>query len=194
MNVATKNLNDLVRAVAKNEGWEVWDTYSDKRKDGTRRIKYMRNGWVPGKPILNAIESSVKAKVSKYDNVVKMGWDYGDSDRGSYIYFYIVVNDVAGDFDPSIGKVVATEEGKIVDAMFKKSMYVYAKQYGNDVEYTLTLKMPIVSIGKDKGTTKLTPKKAEAVKTAIGPSRIKSLIKQGWTSLPEKVYTKLTSL
>lgn len=195
MNVAVKDLNNLVRAVAKNEGWEVWETFSDKKKDGTRRIKYMRNGWEPGKPILNAIESSVKAKVSKYDNVVNMGWDYGDSFRGSYPYFYVVVNDVAGDFDPSIGKVVSTEEGKIVDAMFKKPLYVYATEYETGrVQYVLSTRIPTVRIGKDKGTAKLTPKKAEAVKTAIGPSRVKSLMKQGYAELPEKVYTKLTSL
>ncbi len=191
MNVATKDINSLVRAVAKSGGWEVWETFSDKRKDGTRRLKYMRNGWDPGDRIKDGIESAIKSKVSKYDNVVEMGWDYGDSFRGSYPYFYVVVNDVAGDFDPSVGKVVATEEGKVIDALFKKPMYAYERGLRGDTEYVLSTRKPVDSDGSE---VKLTPKKAEAVKTAIGPSRIKSLTKGGWTNIPEKVFTKLQGL
>ena len=195
MNVATKDINKLVRAVAKNEGWDIWSTYSDKRKDGTRRLKYMRNGWEPSNSITSAIESTIKARIRKYDNVVEMGWAEGmDPMRGSYPYFYVVVNDADSDFDASIGKVVATEEGKLIDGIFKKPLYVYANEWNGEVRYVLSTKVPTITIGKNKGTTKLTPRKAEAVKTAIGPSRLKSLMNQGHTDLPEKVYNKLVSL
>lgn len=195
MNVATKDLNNLVRVVAKNQGWGVWSIYSDKRGDGTRRLKYMRNGWEPGKSILSAIKSTVKAKISKYDNVVDIGWAEGmDPMRGSYPYFYIVLNDVDGDFDPSFGKAVATEEGRLIDAVFKKPMYVYASELNGKVRYVLSINMPIIRVGKDRGTTKLTPRKAEAVKTAIGPSRTKRLVKQNYTDLPERVYDSLINL
>jgi len=195
MNVSTKDLNNYVRLASKNAGWDIWDTYADKRADGTKRIKYMRNGWDPGK-IKQKIESAIKAKVSKYDNIVKMGWSEGDSFRGSYPYFYIVVKDVDGNTDPNFGKLVATEEGKAMDTLFSKPLYVY-KNHFSDMYQLATDNRSARSLGKsaasEKDAKKLTPKKADFVKQAIGPRRIKSLISKNWTDIPEAVYNKLIS-
>lgn len=188
MNVSTKELNNYVRLASKNAGWDVWDTYADKRADGTKRIKYMRNGWDPGK-IKQKIESAIKDKVSKYDNIIKMGWGEGDSFRGSYPYFYIVVKDVDGNTDPNFGKLIATEEGKAIDTLFNKPLYVYKNNF-NDM-YQLATSAEYVASKKD--VKKLTPKKADLVKQAIGPRRIKSLISKDWTDIPEAVYNKLIS-
>ena len=187
MNVSTKDLNNYVRLASKNAGWDVWDTYADKRADGTKRIKYMRNGWDPGK-IKQKIESAIKDKVSKYDNIIKMGWGEGDSFRGSYPYFYIVVKDVDGNTDPNFGKLIATEEGKAIDTLFNKPLYVLVDSGG---EYQLATSIKFGFSEKD--VKKLTPKKADIVKQAIGPKRIKSLISKGWVDIPEAVYNKLIS-
>jgi len=188
MNVSIKDLNNYVRLASKNAGWDIWDTYADKRTDGTKRIKYMRNGWDPGK-IKQKIESAIKAAVSKYDNIVKMGWGEGESFRGSYPYFYIVVKDVDGNTDPNFGKLVATEEGKVIDTLFNKGLYVF-KNKSND-GYKLAISVGLLASKED--VKKLTPKKADFVKQAIGPRRIQSLIRQGWTEIPEVVYNKLIS-
>jgi len=49
------------------------------------------------------------------------------------------------------------------------------------------------SAASEKDAKKLTPKKADFVKQAIGPRRIKSLISKNWTDIPEAVYNKLIS-
>lgn len=34
-----------IREMCEAKGWDVFQTFNDKHKDGSRRVSYMRNGW-----------------------------------------------------------------------------------------------------------------------------------------------------
>lgn len=205
MNIANKDANLIVKHISNQLGWDIWFTYSDKRKDGTRRLKYMRNGWEPPAKMKDGILAKAKSTLSKYSNVQDIGWAIGDRPGyGSYDYFYVVVRDTDKNIDPKASTFVATEQGAIIDKLIKKgNLMTYISQPGSDqVRYMVSTSDRIkqmlanwkgnkemVSVYK-KAKPMATNKKA-AFKEALGPKRTKELVQNGVVEVPKEVFMRL---
>jgi hypothetical protein len=55
-----KNFHPQVRDICAKYGWTVLNTYNDKRKDGSRRLSYCRNGSSLGPAAKRTILSRVR--------------------------------------------------------------------------------------------------------------------------------------
>jgi hypothetical protein len=62
--LSPRQLNAEIKKIANNAGWEIWNTHGDRRKDGTIRRSYYRNGWRLPAKMKNKILSDV-------DNLLK---------------------------------------------------------------------------------------------------------------------------
>jgi hypothetical protein len=81
-----------VRTICETNGWGVNNTYNDKRKDGSSRVKIMRNGWsVPTDMkvnILHDVTEYFKANNIKSTPYFAKGERYG---YGPYDYLAFVM-------------------------------------------------------------------------------------------------------
>lgn len=88
---STKHINARVRQLCEENGWEVFFNFNDKRKDGTRRLKYMRNGAPVDKQTKKKIISAVMAEFAD-SNFISVDWLVGmRQGYGPYDYLCIVV-------------------------------------------------------------------------------------------------------
>jgi hypothetical protein len=93
---AQRALNDKIKKIAYDCGWEIWRVFSDKRRNG-RRIKYMRNGWFPADAVMNKIVHEVNSflKTQGLEDTHAASWDVGDSPgRGLYPYVALHIKGV----------------------------------------------------------------------------------------------------
>lgn len=84
----------LIRKAVKEAGYDYWFTFNDKNKDGTRRIKCMRNGYDFGveqyNKWLDAIKQSLKDQQVEYSYI---GFDWCDAERGDCVAFVCRISD-----------------------------------------------------------------------------------------------------
>jgi hypothetical protein len=85
------NKTTQIRQTVKNV-WEFWFMYNDKRQDGTRRLKFMRNGAPITEKSQRVIENAVNRKLlAKGVDVISVQWNVGfKPDYGVYNYLEIV--------------------------------------------------------------------------------------------------------
>ena len=63
-----------VREACKSAGWKVFSTYNDKRKDGSRRLNYSRNGWPVPEEMKTKILADVKTLVKEHNIDGEVYW------------------------------------------------------------------------------------------------------------------------
>lgn len=63
-----------VREACESAGWNVYGTYNDKRKDGSRRLSYARNGWDVPEDMKAKILANVKALVKEHNIDGEVYW------------------------------------------------------------------------------------------------------------------------
>jgi hypothetical protein len=87
MKNTSRKLNNEIRALANKLGWDVWMTYTDPRKGG-KRVKFMRNGWVPSGKVQADVKLGVERLLKKkgLQRSHKVSWGMGESWRGPYVY------------------------------------------------------------------------------------------------------------
>jgi hypothetical protein len=87
-----KSIAKAVRSIVEASGYEYWFSYNDKRKDGTRRIKFMRNGWDMGKTARDAFQWRINKDLIAWDVPFKSaGWIKATGGRGPYDAFVVVI-------------------------------------------------------------------------------------------------------
>jgi len=90
--ISPTNLNKQIRALTDTLGWDIWATYSDKRAKG-KRVKFMRNGWMPPQKVQDKIKLKVEKLLASYglQDTHKISWRMGESWRGEYLYLSMQV-------------------------------------------------------------------------------------------------------
>lgn len=81
-----RSIHAQIRQACSNAGWEVFGTYNDKRKDGSRRLSYARNGWPVPATIKAAILKEVAGIVDQHEmkGATVYWWDAHRPGYGSY--------------------------------------------------------------------------------------------------------------
>lgn len=83
-----KQINEAVKSE-----YGYWSRYNDERKDGTRRIKYMRNGYMFSQATYQQMEKKIRAKLTAAGIVPEVA-KFIDCERfgyGPYKAFIVVV-------------------------------------------------------------------------------------------------------
>jgi hypothetical protein len=90
------NKTTQIREAMKHTGYGFWAVYNDKRKDGTRRIKFMRNGWRYNDNFKKKVEQKAVKLMKDMKFIKRMGWSigerqgYGYDRHHRYDYFFVV--------------------------------------------------------------------------------------------------------
>ena len=79
----TRTIRKIVRKSVKENGWEIWDSRTDKTTDG-RRLAFWRNGWPVPKSMKQSIKNQVERDLQKGNLPGVVTWHKAESLRGSY--------------------------------------------------------------------------------------------------------------
>jgi hypothetical protein len=84
------NKTTQIRKTVKNV-WEFWSMYNDKRNNGTRRLKFMRNGATITQMSQQVIQFAVKRDLQAQGiAVVSVQWNVGER-MGYGVYDYLEI-------------------------------------------------------------------------------------------------------
>lgn len=87
--MAVNKTSQIRKTVRKT--WHFWSMYNDKRKDGTRRLKFMRNGAPITQKSQQTIQFAVERNLQAQNiAVVSVQWNVGEK-MGYGIYDYLEV-------------------------------------------------------------------------------------------------------
>ena len=85
------NPTSIVKKIVK-EHYDFRWSYNDKRKDGTRRLKFMHNGWrYPAEEKIEMFKNIKKALSKTELTINSVMWKEGHCQRGDYEYFEVII-------------------------------------------------------------------------------------------------------
>ncbi len=79
----TRTIRKIVRKSVEENGWQIWDSRTDKTTDG-RRLAFWRNGWPVPKAMKQSIKDQVERDLQKGNLPGVVTWHKAESFRGSY--------------------------------------------------------------------------------------------------------------
>ncbi len=79
----TRTIRKIVRKAVEENGWEIWDSRTDKTTTG-RRLAFWRNGWRIPKSMKQSILDQIKRDLQRGNLPGEVSWHTAESFRGSY--------------------------------------------------------------------------------------------------------------